>query len=234
MLIDSLVPALACAEMLSDAPESTLFPGEAAIVSTAVAERRREFATVRHCARRALATIGCGPVPLLPDMHGAPRWPVGVVGSMTHCPGYRAAVVGPAGEVRSIGIDAEPHAAMPEAVLDHIVRDDERVRIRALSDSQPDVHWGLVLFCAKEAVYKAWYPLTRRWLDFADLSLRLDADGTFEAHRSPGTDPAAALLDHVTGRWAVRGGFVLTAVTIGGPLGGAAKLADSGELGARA
>jgi len=215
MLIDSLVPALACAEMLSDVPESTLFPSEAVVVAGAVVERRREFATVRHCAREALAKIGRRPVPLLPDAHGAPGWPLGVVGSMTHCPGYRAAAVALAGDLRSIGIDAEPHAAMPEAVLEHIVSADEWVRTRAVRDSSPELHWGRVLFCVKEAVYKAWHPLTRRWLDFADVSVTLQADGTFSARLRHEPALADVPLDRITGRWAVRGGFALAAATIG-------------------
>ena len=49
-MIETLAPAAACAEMFSDAPESTMFPIESAAVANAVAERRREFGTVRFCA----------------------------------------------------------------------------------------------------------------------------------------------------------------------------------------
>src|SRR5918992_849287 len=83
----------------------------------------------------------------------APRWPAGVVGSMTHCVGYRAAAVARSDELCGIGIDAEPHAALPGAVLDLVLRDEERERLRALADSSPDLHWDRVVFCAKEAVY---------------------------------------------------------------------------------
>ena len=76
-MIETLVPASACAEMFSDAPESTMFSIEAAAVAGAVAERRREFGTVRYCARKALRQIGVPAVPILPDADGAPRWPVG-------------------------------------------------------------------------------------------------------------------------------------------------------------
>src|SRR5918999_6383951 len=87
-MIETLVPASACTEMFSDAPESTMFSIEAAVVANAVAERRREFGTVRYCARNALLQIGVPAVPVLPDVDGAPRWPAGVVGSITHCQGY--------------------------------------------------------------------------------------------------------------------------------------------------
>src|SRR5918999_6186071 len=98
-LIATLVPASASAEMFSDAPESTMFSTEAAAVANAVAERRREFGTVRHCARKALRQLGVPAVPILPDVDRAPRWPVGVVGSMTHCTGYRAAALARSAEL---------------------------------------------------------------------------------------------------------------------------------------
>ncbi|MEU2758298.1 MULTISPECIES: 4'-phosphopantetheinyl transferase family protein [Streptomyces] len=73
-----------------DLPLADLYPQEARIVERAVALRKREFATTRRCAREALARLGLPPVPILSDRHGAPRWPEGVLGSLTHC-----AVIGP-------------------------------------------------------------------------------------------------------------------------------------------
>jgi 4'-phosphopantetheinyl transferase EntD len=215
-MIETLVPASACTEMFSDAPESTMFSIEAAAVANAVAERRREFGTVRYCARKALLQVGVPAVPILPDVHGAPRWPVGVVGSMTHCAGYRAAAVARSDELFGVGIDAEPHGALPKATLDLILRDEERVRLLALADAYPDVHWDRVLFCAKEAVYKAWFPLTRRWLDFADVSTTVHLDGTFCARlRVRGPRIAGVDLDGFSGRWVVGRGLVVAATSVG-------------------
>src|SRR5918999_5130512 len=188
-LIATLVPASASAELFSDVPESTMFSDEAAAVAGAGAERRREFGTVRWCARKALRQLGVPAVSILPGEDRAPRWPVGVVGSMTNCAGYRAAVVARTGELRGVGIDAEPHAALPAAALDLIVGVDERERLRALANAHGGLHWDRIAFCAKEAVYKAWFPLTRRWLDFADVSIVLCVDGTFRAAlRGAGSD----------------------------------------------
>jgi 4'-phosphopantetheinyl transferase EntD len=214
-MIETLVPASACAEIFSDVPESTMFSIEAAAVANAVAERRREFGTVRYCARKALLKIGVPAVPVLPDVDGAPRWPAGVVGSMTHCAGYRAAVVARSHELWGVGIDAEPHAAMPNAALDLILRDEERERLLALADARPDRHWDRILFCAKEAVYKAWFPLTRRWLDFADVSITAHLDGTFWAClrvRVPRV--AGVYLDGFSGRWVVGRGLVVAATSV--------------------
>jgi 4'-phosphopantetheinyl transferase EntD len=206
-LIATLVPASASAEMFSDVPESTMFSDEAAAVAGAGAERRREFGTVRWCARKALRQLGVPAVPILPDGDRAPRWPVGVVGSMTHCAGYRAAVVARSGQLRGVGIDAEPHAALPADMLDLVLRDEERARLRALADADPLVHWDRLVFCAKEAVYKAWFPLTGRWLDFEDVSIDAHPDGTFGPRLRGGAE--------LSGRWKVDRGLILTATSIG-------------------
>lgn len=214
-MIGTLVPAATCAEMFSDAPEAAMLPAEAAVVANAVAERKREFGTVRYCARQALRQLGVPPVPVLPDLDGAPQWPVGVVGSMTHCARYRAAVVARARELCGVGIDAEAHAALPSEVLDLVLRDEERARLLALSDARPDLHWDRILFCAKEAVYKAWFPLTRRWLDFADVSITARLDGTFRARvRVPPPHAAFVELQGLSGRWRVGRSLVLAAGSI--------------------
>jgi 4'-phosphopantetheinyl transferase EntD len=197
-MIEQLVPGSASAEMFSDAPESAMFASEAAAIAGAVSERRREFGTVRHCARDALRRLGMPAVPIARDAAGAPRWPAGVVGSMTHCAGYRAAVVARAAELRSVGIDAEPHAPLPAEVHDLVVSAD------VVDEAIP--HWDRVVFCAKEAVYKAWFPLTLRRLDFADLATTVRRDGSFDA-RVRGDRG-------FSGRWLADRGLVLAATWV--------------------
>jgi 4'-phosphopantetheinyl transferase EntD len=210
--IESLVPAAACAYALDDVPESTMFPAEAAVVAHATGARRREFATVRYCARRALRRLGVDPGPILPDADGVPRWPAGVVGSMTHCAGYRAAIVARPDRLRGIGVDAEPHAPLPGPARDLVVRDEERPRLRILAEADPGRHWDRILFCAKEAAYKAWFPATRRWLDFADISVAVCSEGTFLARvLVPDPRMPAAGRDGLAGRWIVERGVVVAA-----------------------
>jgi 4'-phosphopantetheinyl transferase EntD len=204
-LFATLVPGSASADLFSDVPESTMFSDEAAAVARAGAERRREFGTVRWCARKALRQLGMPAVSILPDGDRAPRWPVGVVGSMTHCAGYRAALVARSAELRGVGIDAEPHAPLPADVLDLVLRDEERAWLPALAEADPVLHWDRIVFCAKEAVYKAWFPATGRWLDFDDVSIDVRLDGTFEA----------LLRDAaVSGSWKVDRGLILAAASL--------------------
>ena len=198
-----------------DAPEATLLPPEEALVARAVEKRRRDFATGRHCARRALAHLGIAPGPLLAGPAGEPLWPAGVVGSITHCAGYRAAAVAWAGEVPTIGIDAEPHEPLPDDVLEIVALPAEKARLRQLATAGDDaIRWDRVLFCAKEAVYKAWYPHARRMLDFDQADIDLHPDGTLTARLLvPGPTIAGRELHGLAGRWAIGEGLVVTAVT---------------------
>jgi 4'-phosphopantetheinyl transferase EntD len=90
-VIEDILPAQAAAvQAFGDLPGATLFPEEKTFIAKAVDKRRREFTTARGCARAALAALGLPPAPIVPGPRGAPQWPTGVVGSITHCAGYCA------------------------------------------------------------------------------------------------------------------------------------------------
>ncbi|MGW6533332.1 4'-phosphopantetheinyl transferase family protein [Streptomyces venezuelae] len=203
-------------ETHDDPADAVLFPEEEAVVANAVAKRRNEFTTVRHCARTALARIGVPPAPILPGHRGAPGWPDGVVGSMTHCAGYRAAVVARAGEVTSVGIDAEPGEPLRDPDVLNLVADEtERAVLASLGSRQPATPWDRLLFSAKESVYKTWFPLTGRWLGFEDARVELAPDGTFTARLLvEGPVVAGTELKGFSGRWTVRDGIAATAIVL--------------------
>lgn len=215
MIGQLLPPGVRWAEAYQDVSAPALFPVEAAQVARSVDKRQREYATVRYCARQALAELGFPPVPLPRGERGAPQWPAGVIGSLTHCDGYRAAAVARTGALLSLGIDAEPHAELPEGVLSLVARPEERALLAELATADPDVCWDRLLFCAKEAVYKAWYPLARRFLDFPEASVRLVGDGSFTARLLvPGPQLPGGELTGMAGRWLTGNGLVLAAVTV--------------------
>ena len=209
--------AAACAESFGALAGTGLFPEEAALVKRATDKRRQEFAAGRERAREALAALDLGKTPILRGFRGAPQWPPGVVGSITHCAGYCAAAVARAKDLAAIGVDAEPNAPLPGGVLEMVSRPAERARLRDLSAARPEISWDCLLFCAKEAVYKAWFPLTGRWLGFADADITINAaDGTFTARLLvPAPGPVRARLDGgFTGRWLSRDNLILTAISV--------------------
>jgi 4'-phosphopantetheinyl transferase EntD len=203
-----------------DDPAAYLLPGEEHLVANAVQKRRREVTNARSCARRALAELGRPAVPILRGDRGQPLWPDGIVGSMTHTAGYYAAVVAEASAIRSVGVDAEQHDVLPAGVLGHVAFGAERSRLASLPIPAGRVWWDRLLFSAKESVYKAWFPLTGRWLGFEDAEVTIDpADGTFGARIlvDGTTTDGGPPLTRMSGRWLVRDGLVLTAITL--PLG---------------
>ncbi|HEY9313319.1 4'-phosphopantetheinyl transferase [Williamsia sp.] len=218
-MIEKLLPSgVAVAESFGEMPDHEPMPAEAGLIARAVEKRRKEFVTTRNCAREALGQLGIDPVPIMRGENGEPLWPRQVVGSLTHCDGYRAAIAGYSMQVRSLGMDAEPHAPLPEGVLDAVSLEPEREVLAKRDDS---VHWDRLLFCAKEATYKAWFPLTKRWLGFEDAHITFERNGS----GSVGTFRSELLVDGATvdggepllgfdGRWLVQDGLIIAVISL--------------------
>jgi 4'-phosphopantetheinyl transferase EntD len=229
MLAELLPPDAIAVDIVGDDPAAYLLPAEQHLVAKAVEKRRREVTNARTCARRALAGLGiadAGQLVIPRGAKGEPIWPAGVVGSITHTTGYFAAAVARAETIRSIGIDAEVHDALPDGVLAHIAIASELAWLAALDkqdkqdkqDKTGDsaVWWDRLLFSIKESVYKAWFPLTGRWLGFEDAEITIDPAGrTFDATiLIDGTTHTGPPLTGMSGRWLTRDGLVLTAVAL--------------------
>jgi len=240
-----LPPGVASTEVRGESPDPMdgraegLFPAEQSALGRVAACRRRDFTVARACARRALDQLGLPPAAILPGPRREPCWPGGVVGSITHCPGYRAAAVARWAELASVGIDAEVAEALPDGVLDKVTLPEERAWMRVLPGS--GVAWDRVVFSAKESVYKAWFPLAGRWLGFEDAVVTVDhvrpleggldsirplegglggrpVAGTFEARLLvDGPEVGGEPLSHLAGRFRVGDGLILTAVAVPWP-----------------
>ena len=216
-MIEKLLPhGVVAVETYEDVPGQPSFPGEESLVVNAVETRRREFITARHCAREALAKLGYAPVAIRAGRKREPLWPAGVVGSITHTTGFRAAAVASQSVLASIGIDTEQNDRLPDGVEESITVQGERKMLAALSRAFPATHWDRLLFSAKESVYKAWYPLTGRGLGFEDARLVIDPVGTFAAKLlvdGARTDGGLPLVEF-RGRFVVAHGLIATAVTV--------------------
>ncbi|MET7311726.1 4'-phosphopantetheinyl transferase superfamily protein [Streptomyces sp. NPDC005571] len=216
MLATVLPAKTAVMELREDPPDAWLYSEEAVHVARAVLARRNEFVSGRHCARAALRELGIAPVPIPKGERGAPVWPSGVVGSITHCGGYRAAAVAHRSDVPVLGVDAEPNEPLPEGVLHRISLPQERVMLSTLP-ALPGIAWDRLLFSAKESVYKAWFPRTLEWLDFMEAEITIDpATVSFSARLLvPGPVVDGVRWSTLTGGFAVRDGLLVTAVANG-------------------
>ncbi len=216
-MIETILPEVVVVEEVT-APllDVERFPQEEAHVAQAVEERQEEYASSRACARRALGRLQVPAAPIPTGPRGEPLWPRGVVGSITHCRGYRGCAVARSADILAVGIDAEPHAALPEGVLGEVAFGEELDMLKRLTGAEPGVFWDRLLFSAKEAVYKAWFPLTHRWLGFEEAALSIEPDAnTFTAAllvKGP-TGPGGELRA-LAGRWTARDGLLFTAIVL--------------------
>lgn len=139
--------------------EHALLPEEAAAASGAKIRR------ASGVARDLLARAGCEPCAVPNARSGAPIWPPDIVGSLAHDAAIAVAALAPHNEFETIGIDIEPAAALPAALLDIIATPAE------CSVLDTYVYGGRLLFVAKEAAYKAVAALDGAALDHRDVAI---------------------------------------------------------------
>ena len=166
---------------------------EAAMVAAAGEKRRRDFALGRFCAHAALTQLGRPQDVIGSGRDGAPLWPEGVCGSITHTMGYAASLVAGREGFAGVGVDAEHVGGVTEKLWPRLFNESERALLMERSDRAIA---ATILFSAKEACFKAHAPISFMAID-VELS-----DGGFLARSKAG---------ELRGLFAVRGSLVLTA-----------------------
>lgn len=167
---------------LSELQEAS-FPAEELRLADAISspKRRQEFLLGRLAARRALEVLGQSDPksqPILRGKDGEPLWPNDIVGSISHTTGVGVAVVGLRSEFESLGIDIElTSRKISDRALQKIALPAERVWIQERRSERDER--ALQIFCAKESIYKAYFPISGRHLTFKDAFVRWE-----EEHRS--------------------------------------------------
>jgi 4'-phosphopantetheinyl transferase EntD len=148
------------------------FELEASIVNQSAEKRRSEFSAGRRAAQVVLNHLDIQPAPLLRRADGTVVWPPGVIGSISHTATLAVAIAAPIGHLQSVGVDIEENAPLSSDLLEIVCRPKERVALncwRDVSSADP----GKLIFSAKEAFYKAYFPLFDTFLDFMDIELEL-------------------------------------------------------------
>ena len=153
----------------------TLRPEESGILGEeASAKKRAEFLLGRSAANVALKKLGFDePPPLTQGTGRQPLWPPGIVGSITHCRGWAVVVAAKSTFASAIGIDLENVGRMKLRDVGNLICLDSELEWA----SEPNDHLlrTTMLFAAKEAIFKAFYPCCGRYFDFKDVELRWDS-----------------------------------------------------------
>lgn len=144
------------------APPTLTLP---ASLGRAVAKRQREYLAGRRCACEALSRAGY-PESFYPAMgeDRLPAWPSGWLGSISHSGDHAVAVAASAQHCSALGIDIQEQASEKtmNAIGSMIAKPEELLPIDGMH-----VHTKLLLiFSAKESLYKALYPQVRKIQEF--------------------------------------------------------------------
>ena len=151
--------------LICEGDENALTPEETRDFAGSILKVRRASGAARIVARNLLAGLGVSNAALPKSASGAPIWPAEVVGSLAHDEEVAVAAVGMRCEVGAIGIDVEPAEELPSDLMDVVATPSERTLIANFRLG------GRLLFAAKEAVYKAVYPLDQQFLEHHDVEI---------------------------------------------------------------
>lgn len=157
-------------DLASSEAEPFEYTEEGHHLASAVVARRNEFISGRRCARAALANVGHAPVAIPTDADGLPTWPTGAIGSISHSRGFCCAVAAPADDVLGLGVDLEKTTRLSARAMERVVHPLEANTVGE------DQALGSLLFSAKEAFYKAQFPIWGALANFKDLALRIHTD----------------------------------------------------------
>jgi len=159
------------AEVITEGEEWVEYPEEELQVANAVSKRRFEFISGRRCARKALARIGVKPCALVADENRVPKWPTGVVASISHSMKLCCAVAAHSDAIVCLGVDLETTTRISPGVIERVTHPLEKAYV---NDGPAR---GSLIFSAKEAFFKAQFPVWKSWPNFNDLAFWVETSG---------------------------------------------------------
>jgi 4'-phosphopantetheinyl transferase EntD len=182
-----------------------LYPQERAAVVKAVPKRQQEFATGRWLARELMRELDIEPGVIDRGDQRQPLWPAGALGSITHADDIAAASIARADACRSIGLDLETWQRVSPDLHHKLLTQTERNRLAA----SPVEAAGLI-FSAKEAGYKATFPLAGRFIGFKEAEIDLDWSAGQFLIRYVGDHPENRVMEEGLGYFLISGDYVLS------------------------
>lgn len=185
------------------------YPEERAHVESAIAKRQNEFLAGRHCARVALAALGVSARAILVGPRRGPLWPPGVVGSISHARGLVLAVVAHQRACAGLGIDAEHSLRPMRPQLERLICLPGELATLT-GGPREESQRRMLVFSAKEALYKSLAPRTESFFGFQAARLLDASDGRLELELQKDL-PGFAAGTRVFGRWLLWGEHLICA-----------------------
>jgi len=176
--------------LIADGDERRLLPEEFGAFAASVIKVRRASGAARLVARELMPHFGCAPRAIPKSAAGMAVWPEGIVGSLAHDNEVAVAVMAAKSDFLSVGVDIEPAEPLEPGLLEIVATPNER------QGAAEDRLHGRLLFCIKEAVYKAVNPLDGVFLDHHDVEVNL-AGGTALVRQGRQVDFRYGVADHI-------------------------------------
>lgn len=180
---------------------NVLYTEEKALVMKQGFSRLTDFCKGRYCAHQALEKIGYHAFPILRDEYGAPIWPEGITGSISHSGDAAAAVVVRKTNIQGIGLDLQKREIFPSAVLSVLFHDDEVASFLNIPSDLADLY-AYAIFSAKESAIKCFYAAHQYLAHMNEIVIAMDwSNGTFSAFIPATQNPKPLISDlELTGR----------------------------------
>lgn len=132
-------------------------------------KRINEYSTGRVLMRTLLAKFGVTGLSILPGRNGAPLFPEGIAGSVSHSDEYCFVTVTNCAAV-SVGIDVQRIVPVTVDFSEMILTDSERIAVGDEDYMERNVRTNMV-FSAKESVFKSLSPKMQAITDFRDVEI---------------------------------------------------------------
>lgn len=155
--------------LIEESDSEALLPLEIMSLGKVASKVRSQSGAARIVARELLQEFGWANISLQKSSGGCPIWPRGITGSLAHHDVVAAAAVAQAPCVTALGIDIEPNEPLPDELIDMIATGYERKLYDRYFLSTRK------LFVIKEAVYKAYYCINPRFVEFHEIEIELES-----------------------------------------------------------
>lgn len=147
-----------------------------AALESAIDKRQREYLAGRISAAYALRQMLGVAAPegeIIGDHDDVPRWPEGVVGSISHGAGFGFAAVSAADRYGGLGVDVERVVSPVQAgrLGARVLNEREMSLRQGSAGGLTEAEMFTLVFSAKESAYKALFPRYRQVLGFSDVEL---------------------------------------------------------------
>lgn len=196
------IPATALALTSKENPDAELMAAEVPLAAKLGEKRRIDFVCGRHSAHLAQSMLGLPRGPVL-QRGREPVWGPGLCGSISHSQQWALAAVST--HWTSVGVDVELTARVTPKLHQSLFRPEEIAALSALPSQAP-----AVMFAAKEAGYKAIYPLVGKYIGFQEAGITLDWKNQEFRICYDGEHAANKALESGLGHWRIAGDHVIT------------------------